>query len=498
MATSAIVPPKGFELESTGQPPPGFVLEGQSAPVGQKLGFTGEMNPQTRQFEDVSVDQPKQDPAIVRFAMGFNKAVTGASTPSEFLDQAKSDLEKFNSGSPTPAPFLSQMAQGIHQGMKDTWARAEQEWKAGNWRSAAGLISKADAAIHAVESGIPVIGSLLSQADQQAGEGNVAGAAGTIAGVVAPVLAGGTGEAYAMNTGEVTNPAPTPSIASRIPTPIAQKAAVGLGVGAGAAVGHATGIPGMGEVGAVGGAAVGRAIADRIGKPQEAPTAPIPGALEKPPTGSTPVPAAQYLKALKEGSSPSTARMLADTAHQDAIKVAGNISREDARAAWLNRQISTPAQAHQAVGDLVTEIAPKASLKTKAQIDFSLRKGDLATAKRLLDDASEDKDIQSKMRAEMDKTGQAAERYKSRLNRAKSSADSNKGSLMTPEQVVNSMPLPAGTMEANKLLGYEGRRTVAEATAVRNQALGSKSYSGNVKDFIRMYYGEGDELKPRP
>ena len=73
----------------------------------------------------------------------------------------------------------------------------------------------------------------------------------------------------------------------------------------------------------------------------------------------------------------------------------------------------------------------------------------------------------------------------------------NKGSLMTPEQIAASMPAPAGTMEANKMLGYQGSRTIEQATAARDQAMKGVT-SPILKDFVHMYYGEGDDLQIRP
>lgn len=473
---------------------------GSSAPPAPPTqfggSFTGQLNPQTNQFEDVSVDQPKQQPAITRFAEGFNKAVTGAATPGEFIDQAKSDWDQFNTGSPSPAPFLGHLVQGIHQGMKDTWARAEQDWKAGNWRSAAGLISKADAVIHAVESGIPVVGSMLSGADQQAGEGNVAGAAGTLTGIAAPMVAGTAGEVQAMNTGEVTNPAPTPSLMSRIPAPVVQNAATVAGAGVGGFAGHFTGLPGASEVGAAGGATLARSLAKKLTSVPEAPEIAPSASL---PSGGEPAPASLVMKAMKEGNSPQTSRMLAATAYEDAKKAGTSISREKARAAWLNRQINTPAQAQKAASDLISEIAPKATASKKFEIDFQLHKGNIDAAKKLLDDLLDDKASQQKYQTDLEEEGRAMERYKSRVYRARNSAASNKGSLMSAEQVVDSMPAPYGTMDLNKLLGYEGRRTIEQATEVRNQAMKmSASYPESVKQFIRLYYGEGEQLKPRP
>lgn len=48
-------------------------------------------------------------------------------------------------------------------------------------------------------------------------------------------------------------------------------------------------------------------------------------------------------------------------------------------------EIKTPAQAQQAVSDLVDHVAPTAPLQTKAAIDFALRKGDVETAQKVLE-----------------------------------------------------------------------------------------------------------------
>ena len=102
------------------------------------------------------------------------------------------------------------------------------------------------------------------------------------------------------------------------------------------------------------------------------------------------------------------------------------------------------------------------------------------------------------MRAGFANDEAASYRYKGRLNRAASSGDNLKGSLQTPEQRVNSMAAPAGDRETQILLGDTGRKTIAEATAVRNKAIQGKPYTQAVKDFVRMYYGNNGELKVRP
>ncbi len=82
--------------------------------------------------------------------------------------------------------------------------------------------------------------------------------------------------------------------------------------------------------------------------------------------------------------------------------------------------------------------------------------------------------MQAGMQADLEKQGMSANIFKSRLYRAGSSADNLKGSLLSPEERVNQMPAPYGTMEANKLLGDKGRLTVDEATQARKEAMQPK------------------------
>lgn len=150
---------------------------------------------------------PAPQGAIERFARSFNKAITGSETPSDLMDSLSSQAKQIASDpqfSADPSPVL----KAIHDQMGQVFDRAAQEWKQGNWSTARGLVAKGNAAIHAVESGIPIIGPMLSQADQQLGKGNVAGAAGTVTAAALP-LAAPTGE----GVGTVTNAPKTAPLA---------------------------------------------------------------------------------------------------------------------------------------------------------------------------------------------------------------------------------------------------------------------------------------------
>ena len=92
--------------------------------------------------------------------------------------------------------------------------------------------------------------------------------------------------------------------------------------------------------------AMGRA-ADAL----EARSAPVVKAQAAVKTPQEAVPAAQYVKALKEGNSPQTARMLASEAKKDAPKAASNMPRNVARANFLNRPVTNAAQAQQAASE---------------------------------------------------------------------------------------------------------------------------------------------------
>lgn len=355
--------------------------QAQPAQPNPKVGnFSGRFNEQTGKWEDESVTQVPSQPADVRFAKGFNRAVTGASTPQELLQNLGQEWEQIkgemgqNAGAPNPAAIV----KGIHQGMQDLWNRASTEWKQGNYMTAQGLLTKANAAMHFIQAGIPGIGPMLAGAGDQMAQGDVAGGLGTLTGIASPAVAGGIGEAKAMQTGTVTNPQPSAALFS--PKTV-QTAATTAGAGAGAALGHATGIPMAGELGAGVGAALGRKLGQKLALSDVAEAVPKAATSN---VGEA-APASLVLRGVKEGNSPQTARMLASQAYQDAKNAASNVSSDTARAKWAAQPPANPAQASQAVKEVVDEIAPDAPSRVKFEVDYQLRRGDVAAAQKALD-----------------------------------------------------------------------------------------------------------------
>ncbi len=209
----------GAKLDmSTFQPLPG-------QPTTPPNSFAGQWNAQTQQWEDAEPNTVATQGPTERFARSFNKAVTGAEDPSHFVDNIKqmasqtaSDVADEINNNPAKAiagpamgiagiPGASRILQGIHAGMTQTWQRAAEELKNGNITSKEGLLNYVNGMIHAVESGIPVAGPMLSDADKELGAGNVAGAAGTVTGVAAPAVMGDAGSNLEAQTGIATNPA---------------------------------------------------------------------------------------------------------------------------------------------------------------------------------------------------------------------------------------------------------------------------------------------------
>jgi hypothetical protein len=186
------------------------------AALAQKFGATGYEAP----------EKPRQQGPTERFARSFNRAVTGAEDPSQFIDQAKQQIGQTvgkvadtlmqHPVQAIAAPFMGvagvpgamDALKGAHQQMSEVWQRAVDDFSKGDVKTAKGLVNYLNAGIHAVESGVPFVGPMLSHADQELAGGNVAGAAGTVAGVAAPMLMGGKGANIAADTGTIEGAAP--------------------------------------------------------------------------------------------------------------------------------------------------------------------------------------------------------------------------------------------------------------------------------------------------
>jgi hypothetical protein len=364
------------------------------APVSN-ISFGASFNPDTKQWEGEpqQVNAPKpvdyaalaqqvrnSAPAIDRFAKSFNQTTVGASDFGQLWDNLKTEAGQI-AADPTGEANPEKLLKSISQGMQALWNRAVDEAKQGNLTSAKGLSNYLAAGVHGVESGVPVPGTIMGQAGDQFSNGDIAGGLGTMTAGVLPIAMGGVGEAFkqppsveagGFGTGTVTNPPVAPSrlaTAAQSVGQVAKQQIPGVvGGGVGAALGHATGIPGMGEIGGIAGYTAGRKlfpnaaeVAQDAAKPKFAPT---PEPMR--PANAEPVPAAQYIAARRSGLSDEAATAQSYQAYQDA---------KSARAA-VNKAVDATIPP--------TGKTQAANMNTKAEVDFYLQKGDAASALKAL------------------------------------------------------------------------------------------------------------------
>lgn len=528
-------------------------LPGQ--PTTPANSLTGQWNTQNQQWEYAEPNTVRTQGATERFARSFNKGVTGAEDPQGFVNNLKqmasqtaSDIADEINNRPAQAvagpalgmaglPGSQRVLESIYAGMKQTWDRAAQELKNGNITSKEGLLNYVNGVIHATESGIPIAGPMLSDADKELGAGNVAGAAGTVTSLAAPALMGSAGGNLEADTGSVTNPAQTtaaPSTARAVAGKVARTVS-------GAVDPDITGVisPRLAHVQRV----LGRA-ADALQK-QPAPTVTpeVPTTVQFPEgswsgqvRGSAPVegePTAQVQTATRtqattraevptapSASSAAVTKFQADTAkavgadswdsvnpriQQQAmaqatapggelhgiVAPASNKPVIDAESAEkpalssgttapnLSTEQPKPSTPDDVVDAAIPPSANKAlNMKTKAEVDFYVQKGDVEGAKAAIQnaanklspkpgtfaDAQEDAGIQQFMRQDLQGQYGKGRLVEGREQAAANSADRTKlaGIPKQGEQFATRLtryPAPEGDMEANKMLGYDQHAT---------------------------------------
>lgn len=219
--------------DSTPPPPPGFDLTAPPppSPGGAALSFQGQWNPETKQWEDVPVEggapppppgfdltsapEPPGPGAAERFARSFNQALTGYQGPADVLRDVKDNLWYELTRQRDTWEDTKNVWHGMKTQMDATWERAMEDAKNGNVTSLQGLINYTNSGIHMLESGVPVVGPLLAQADKQISNGDYAGGLGTMVGVgamVAPEFmsgeVGGVTPGYAVHPGLAPEPFP--------------------------------------------------------------------------------------------------------------------------------------------------------------------------------------------------------------------------------------------------------------------------------------------------
>lgn len=141
---------------------------------------------------DWSTAQTPKVGAIENFARNFNETLTGGQDLGQLVSQVK-DLFADPYYWDDPAKAQWEIVKQMHAGMKQVWDQAEDEWNAGNFTTARGLMSRADSLYDFVMSGIPFGGTALSKAGKQISSGDISGGLGTAAGVIGPMVTGDVG-----------------------------------------------------------------------------------------------------------------------------------------------------------------------------------------------------------------------------------------------------------------------------------------------------------------
>lgn len=136
------------------------------------------------------------------------------------------------------------------------------------------------------------------------------------------------------------------------------------------------------------------------------------------------------------------------------------------------------------------EQSPALNGQTQAKVNFYVNKGDVASAKQAIQDAADkldDQAIQQANRANLQGAEAQANLIKGRQFAAGSSADLTKvaGNVTRGESQAfrqKFLPAPNGTMEANKLLGYDPRATPEQVAA-------QKAAAGTVDEVAHSPWG---------
>ena len=445
-----------------------------------------------------------------RFARSFNKAITGAETPQQYVEQHQNDQGPSLGATALGAAPLQQgwqMLKGAHQQMQQVWNRAVDDFSKGNVTSAQGLVNYLNAGIHAVESGVPVVGPMLAAADQQLGAGNLAGAAGTVAGAALPFAAGAAGAKAGAGV-----PAEIPETAA-VTTPGQVGAATravnqsGLRTMAGKAATAVSDVvdPNITGIFSPRLANIQRTLG-RVGKaltPQEAAgeATAAPTAAETAAGAPKPQPAAQASQEATEAQQvPSQDDVAVGLGFPGGAKQAqqrmgpqqwqSTYERVTApESASVSTQATHPESAKPATPEAVVDQAiPPGPLNmaTKAKVDFYVEKGDVAAAKQAITDAADKLDEKATaqefeqrygtdfqpakklnwqadyQRLQYEATqhkvptsdyGRAVYTEQSRLHRAAASAEHTLSGESAAQRVAN-LPSVGGSMAENKMLGY--------------------------------------------
>jgi hypothetical protein len=244
---------------------------------------------------------------LSNFAEHFNRTLTGYGDFNEVIQGVKDAANQFSVSDflENPSEIAAPMLHTIAQGMQDTWNKAQQEFKSGNFTTAAGLMQRAHATLDAVSSGVPIIGPIVAQAHQEMRQGDWSGGLGTLAAVASPAAISEIKGAFPAGTYIGPDAAPAAAgivdraqaLAQQHPeatTRVLKYTGKTVGAAAGAKLGGSVGA----VVGAEAGTIAGEKLAQKIlGKgetptpPPEGTPAPSPEAPSAPPS-PTPTPTA--------------------------------------------------------------------------------------------------------------------------------------------------------------------------------------------------------------
>ena len=136
-----------------------------------------EQNSAWKPVEQSTVPPPTQPNALTRGTTSFAQAIGAPEKLSDFWEGPKYAIQH-------PIDSAKLLGGSMLHAQTDTAQRGLDEMKA------AGFGNKIQGATDYLESGIPVIGPMLSKAGHQLTSGDIAGGIGTTAGIAAPIIAG--------------------------------------------------------------------------------------------------------------------------------------------------------------------------------------------------------------------------------------------------------------------------------------------------------------------
>lgn len=390
----------------------------------------------------------------------------------------------------------------------NTAAKADQETPQpgdNNWNNATER-----AHMHKIGALIPVVGPIADNLAQRWLSGDKEGATAELATYMVAPKAVEKGAQVAPDVA-----AATIRTGAKTANVVLDKAPTAVMAGAGAALGHATGIPGAGEVGAVAGATLGRTLKGKLSVPgerfglepeyqplpdangpQRAPVVGVPPtpAPQPPPESGAAAEARAYfeqkLAARKAAQPPAPEPRQAPEAPQVSVadqtataKNLGYKSLDQAKASFGEEGwnkligIDTPAKASQAVSDVIDKVAPNAPQAVKAEVDFQLRKGDVNAAQQALDSAKGPRESTS---IDFRPSLQNAETKARALNWADVLDDKAWQEKMEADYGTDTAPAP----EKNWADTFESQMAKAQQRSVPTSRQGRATYTEAVKQFI--------------